>query len=199
MSQELNKIKKRIKSVSSTYKITSAMKLVSTVKLKKWKNKMLANKDYNFVMDEIVHLVVSSKHKLKSPLLKVNDKATKNLYVIISSSLGLCGSYNHNIFDVAEVSLKKEDDAIILGQKGLMYFQDGDFTKIDDFSSYHSIMDTSIIKEIVSYILEKYIQGLYQEVHIIYTEYKNSLVFLAKDYLLLPFKVKENEEENKNR
>ena len=47
MAQEVARIKKRIKSVGGSYKITSAMKLVSTVKLKKWKNKMLANKEYS--------------------------------------------------------------------------------------------------------------------------------------------------------
>ena len=51
MGQELTKIKKRISTVSSAYKVTSAMKLVSTVKLKKWKNKMIANRNYSLRMD----------------------------------------------------------------------------------------------------------------------------------------------------
>ena len=57
MPQEVTRIKKRIKSVSSSYKITSAMKLVSTVKLKRWKAKMLANKDYASKIDEIAETV----------------------------------------------------------------------------------------------------------------------------------------------
>ena len=46
MGQELAKIKKRIKSATGAYKVTSALKLVSTVKLKSYRNKMLANRAY---------------------------------------------------------------------------------------------------------------------------------------------------------
>ena len=58
MGQNVIKIKSRIKSVTGAYKVTSAMKLVSTVKLKQWKNKMLANKDYNQQLDEVVDLLL---------------------------------------------------------------------------------------------------------------------------------------------
>ena len=53
MSQAVTKIKSRIKSVSGAYKVTSAMKLVSTVKLKQWRNKMIAHKEYIKEVDEI--------------------------------------------------------------------------------------------------------------------------------------------------
>ncbi len=199
MSQQLNSIKKRIKSVTGTYKVTNAMKLVSTVKLRKWKGKMLSNKEYSLNMKEISDVVLKYSKKVNSPFAKENTEATKNLYLIISSSLGLCGSYNHNIFKVADVALKEEDDAIILGQKGIMYYQEGKFNKINDFSDYHSITDEGIVREIVNFISKKYANKEYREVHIIYTEFKNSLVFLAKDFKLLPLLEKskeENEEED---
>ena len=68
MAQEVTRIKKRIKSVSGSYKITSAMKLVSTVKLKKWKNKMLANKEYALRIDEIARTIFSSVEESKNPV-----------------------------------------------------------------------------------------------------------------------------------
>ena len=97
MAQEVTRIKKRIKSVTGSYKITSAMKLVSTVKLKKWKNKMLATKDYALRIDEIARKVFSSVEESNNPYFAVNLKANKNLYIILSSSLGLCGAYNNNL------------------------------------------------------------------------------------------------------
>ncbi len=198
MSQQLNSIKKRIKSVNGTYKVTNAMKLVSTVKLKKWKSKMLSNKEYSLNMQEISKVVIKHSKKVNSPFVKENKEASKNLYLIISSTLGLCGSYNHNIFKVADVALKEEDDAIILGQKGLMYYQEGKFNKINDFSDYHSITDEGVIREIVNFISKKYANKEYREVHIIYTEFKNSLVFLAKDYKLLPLMEEVSEEEEED-
>ena len=145
MSLQLTNIKKRIKSVSGAYKVTSAMKLVSTVRLRKYKAKMLSNKSYMDEMEEVATLVLKSAKKAKTPFNQINEEAQKNLYIIISSTLGLCGSYNTNIFRVAETNITKDDDAIILGKKAILYFKNGDFNKIDGFSDYANISDGKII------------------------------------------------------
>lgn len=186
MSQQVTKIKSRIKSVSSTLKVTSAMKLVSTVKLKRWKGKMLANREYSSEIDEITNLVLSNAKKINTPFTRVNENAKKNLYIIVSSTLGLCGAYNVNIFKLADVTLEKEDDAIILGGKGISHFKDGEFTKIEDFNSYSSVSDEAIIREITNYVVNEFMKGTYKEIRLIYSEYKNSLVFTPKNYKILP-------------
>ena len=196
MSQAVTKIKSRIKSVSSAYKVTSAMKLVSTVKLKQWRNKMIAHKEYLKEVNEIVGVLLSYCKKHKSPFMEINDKATKNLYLIVSSTLGLCGSYNNNIFKIGDVVIKPEDDAIILGGKGISHYKNGDFTSLDGFSDYSSINNQTMINKITELILKEYENRTYKEVHIIYSEYKNSLVFLARDYCLLPFSFDNKEEIN---
>ena len=186
MSQEVTKIKKRISSVNGALKVTSAMKLVSTVKLKKWKNKMLANRDYANSLKEAADQVLAFAKKAKTPFNVVNEGTDKNLYVVVSSTLGLCGSYNSNIFRLADVTLKEKDDAIILGNKGMMHFEDGVFTKISGFEEYNSIQNSGIINSITSFIISEYLKGSYHEIHLIYSEYKNSLVFTPKDLKILP-------------
>lgn len=193
MPQEVARIKKRIKSISSSYKITSAMKLVSTVKLKKWKNKMLANKEYAAQIDEIAAIVFSNVEKSKNPFF-LERKADKNLYIVLSSSLGLCGAYNNNIFRLADAKIKDSDDAIILGNKAISHYKDGAFTHIETFKEYSNVNDETIINQIIEYIKAEYIKGTYQEVHIIYTAYKNSLVFHPVDFTLLPLKMEETEQ-----
>ena len=186
MAQEVTRIKKRIKSVTGSYKITSAMKLVSTVKLKKWKNKMLATKDYALRIDEIARKVFSSVEESNNPYFTLNLKANKNLYIVLSSSLGLCGAYNNNLFRLADSHIKENDEAIILGKKAISHYKDGKFTKIEDFKEYSSIRDEAIIKQIVDFISKEYLKGTYREIHLIYTAYKNSLVFHPMDYQVLP-------------
>ena len=195
MGQNVVKIKSRIQSVTGAYKVTSAMKLVSTVKLKQWKNKMLANKDYNKQLDEVVDLLLTFSKKTNSPFMKINEKANKKLYVIISSTLGLCGSYNTNIFKVADAKITKEDEAIILGQKGIVRYSKEEFKVIEGFEDSSSYIAKDFVNRIKDYILKEYIKGTYSEIHIIYSEYKNSLVFFAKDYKLLPF-IASKEESN---
>ena len=194
MAQEVTRIKKRIKSVGASYKITSAMKLVSTVKLKKWKNKMLATKDYTERIDEIASLIFSNVEKSKSPYFLENEKAKKNLYIVLSSSLGLCGSYNSNLFRLADAQIKDEDDAIILGNKAIAHYKDGQFNKIETFKEYSNVNDQKIINNIIDYIDKEYVKGVYKEIHLIYTAYKNSLVFHPVDYMVLPLQKKEEKQ-----
>jgi len=192
MSQNVVKIKSRIKSVSGAYKVTSAMKLVSTVKLKQWRNKMLANKEYNAQLNEAVDLLLMFAKDNKSPYLKINN-SPKKLYIIISSTLGLCGSYNNNIFKISDAKISKDDEAIILGEKGIAHYENEQFKKIEGFNEKYSIDNKKSIDKLSSFILKEYEKGTYSEVHIIYSEYKNSLVFLAKDYQLLPLHFKDEE------
>ena len=185
MAQEVARIKKRIKSVSGSYKITSAMKLVSTVKLKKWKNKMLANKEYALRIDEIAKTVFANIEESKNPYF-IKKNADKNLYIVLSSSLGLCGAYNSNIFRLADAKITENDDAIILGNKAISHYQNGSFNKIETFKEYSDVSDISMINAIVDFIKTEYLKGTYSEIHLIYTAYKNSLVFHPLDYQVLP-------------
>lgn len=191
MPQEVARIKKRIKSVSGSYKITSAMKLVSTVKLKKWKNKMLANKEYAAKIDEIALAAFSNIENSKNVFFQ-EINADKNLYIVLSSSLGLCGAYNNNIFRLADAKITQKDDAIILGNKAISHYKDGAFTHIETFKEYSGVNNEKTINAIVSYIQTEYIKGKYKEIHIIYTSYKNSLVFHPVDFTLLPLKIQNN-------
>ena len=193
MSQAITKIKSRIKSVSGAYKVTSAMKLVSTVKLKQWRNKMLSHKEYVLEVNNIVDLLLKCSEKVSSPFMNININATKNLYVVITSTLGLCGSYNSNIFRVGDNIIKDNDDVIILGGKGITHYKNSAFHKIEGFDGYNSIADMVYINHLCKFIFEKYQKGEYKEVHIIYTEYKNSLAFIAKDFKLLPLKLETQE------
>ena len=196
MSQEVTRIKKRISSVSGALKVTSAMKLVSTVKLKKWKNKMLANREYTDYLKETTNSVLAYVKKAKTPFNVTNDTTDKNLYVIVSSTLGLCGSYNNNIFKLADVSLKEKDDAVILGNKGMIHYENGTFTKILGFEEYSSIENSTLINSLTSLITSEYLKGKYHEIHLIYSEYKNSLVFVPKDLVILPLTKVETENDS---
>ena len=192
MAQEVARIKKRIKSVGGSYKITSAMKLVSTVKLKKWKNKMLANKEYALRIDEIAKTVFANIEESSNPYFEKKN-ADKNLFIVLSSSLGLCGAYNSNIFRLADVSISEKDDAIILGKKAISHYQNGIFNRIETFKEYSGVSNVNTINAIVDYIKKEYLKGTYKEIHLIYTAYKNSLVFHPVDYQVLPLTIEKQE------
>jgi len=192
MSQQLVAIKKRIKSVTGAYKVTSAMKLVSTVKLRRWKDKMLNNKAYSLELSSICDEIFSFCTDMNSPFVTPNEKASKNLYIVVSSTLGLCGSYNQNIFKIADTVINPNDDLIILGNKGVSHFET--ISQLD-LTKYSSNIDPDLIKDLTEFALDEYEKGSYKEVHIIYSKYKNSLSFIPEDFMLLPLN-KTGEESN---
>ena len=193
MSTQINLVKNRIKTVSGALKITNAMKLVSTIRLQKYKKSMLANREYNFELDEVIQSILSGLKEKDRDILEVKTESTKKLFIIVIYTLGLCGYYNYNIFALADSKNSENDDAIILGKKGLTYYKNSKFQDIEGFGEYNSISDEYIVKQLVQFVLKAYQNGEYKEIHIIHTTFKNTIVFLAKDTLILPISTKFNE------
>ncbi len=191
MSQAITKIKSRISSINGAYKVTSAMKLISSVKLKTWRYKMLANKSYADRIHALAEELFSYATNISSPLLETHPEK-KRLYIIVSSSLGLCGAYNNNIFNLANVSLHKDDDLILLGKKAILHYSDNSYHSIGEFGEYKSVKDNDIIKQLNNYIIEQYRKGNYSSIHLIYTSYKNPIAFVAKNITLLPLAMNHN-------
>ena len=194
MSQQITKIKARIKTVSSALKVTSAMKLVSTVKLNRYKNKMLANREYSSRINEISDEVLKWA-KTESKYARKDNEINKKLYVIVSSTLGLCGAYNANIFKLADANVGKDDDLLVLGKKGLTHYDNSEYKLVLDFSKYHSIKDEQIVRDLSDYLINQFLEGHYSEIHLIYSSYKNSIAFIPVDSLILPIKQESSENE----
>ena len=146
MSAGLTKTKRRIASVTSTKKITKAMELVATVKLKKWKDKMENNISYLKMMEDIILSCVKDVDTSSLSELNSYKNATKTLYVVVTSSLGLCGGYNYNLFKFLNTLLKKDDKVLLIGTKGLTKIDEAnneiedDFVSILDHFSYQSVI-----------------------------------------------------------
>ena len=194
MSQQITKIKARIKTVSSALKVTSAMKLVSTVKLNRYKNKMLANREYSSRINEISDEVLKWA-KTESKYARKDNEINKKLYVIVSSTLGLCGVYNANIFKLADANVGKDDELLVLGKKGLTHYNNGEYQLVLDFSNYHSIKDEQIVRDLSDYLIGQFLEGHYSEIHLIYSSYKNSIAFIPVDSMILPIKQESSENE----
>ena len=194
MSQQITKIKSRIKTVSSVLKVTGAMKLVSTVKLNRFKNKMLANRDYFEKIDEITDEVFKYA-KTKNKYFVENENIDKKLYIVVSSTLGLCGAYNFNIFRLADSKIGKDDDLLILGKKGLTHYENGENKLLLEFNQLSTMKDEKSVNRLVEFVINDFNKGQYKEIHLIYSSYRNSMVFIPQDYKILPLEnnVKEDE------
>ena len=123
MAMSLQQTKTRIRSVASTKKITKAMELVATSKLKRAKDLNFKVTPYKNEVFEIISYCANNVEDKDYRYFKEN-KVDKQLHIIVTSTLGLCGGYNVAIEKYVLENVSKTDDLIVLGQKGINYFKE---------------------------------------------------------------------------
>ena len=174
----LNKTKRRISSVNSTKKITKAMELVATVKLKRFKDVMQNNELYS---EQIASLMTTLFDKLgeDDSSLYLNEKeAEKDLVIIVNSNLGLCAGYNNDVYHFVEENISKKDTIVIpIGIKGDSYYLKNGF-EVDE--SYVSLNEKIVYEDVVKlsrYIHSSFLEGKFKSIKMVYTKYVNSIKF----------------------
>jgi F-type H+-transporting ATPase subunit gamma len=191
-SESIQDIKRRIRSVTSTEHITSAMKLVSAGKLRKAKaiyEKTNANSHY---ITNTIREMFNSNQEIPQEYLEGNREIKTTCYIICTSSRGLCGGFNSNILKEAqrEIDADWEKPVIVaIGSKGKEYFEKRGF---DIHSSYLSPPESISFletKELSAPILEMYRNKEIDEVVLIYTAFISSLEQEVRNETLLPFAV----------
>ena len=180
-------IKRRKGSIQSTQQITKAMKLVSTVKLQRAKQRAEQSKAYFNCMYETVTSMLARSGSLNHPYLRSSDSGKKAV-IVITSNRGLAGGYNSNIVKLITKGDFRKDDLLIyaIGKKGKDALQR---------YGYHIMEENSEIIEEPSYVdalaisrklLEGYATGEISEIYLAYTGFKNTVVHVPTMLKLLP-------------
>lgn len=186
MASNMQSIKRRIKSVESTKKITKAMQLVATSKLRKTRNQLEQLKPYySKVQETVAEILESNKGLIDNPYLKENPQG-KNVYIVITSSLGLCGGYNANVFKKMEKEVHEGDLIYIIGNKGAAYLNHKGFEYNHHYIDLNSSMDFREIVRLVGELTQMYRNQEIHKMKIIYTEFVNNLTFTPRVVTLLP-------------
>ncbi|MFT5874243.1 MAG: F-type H+-transporting ATPase subunit gamma [Clostridium sp.] len=188
-------IKRRIKSITNTKKITKAMGLVATSKYKKIKGKLDTNNNYIYKLDEIIKQVKDNYEE--DSIYTRGNSSSKIMYIVVTSDAGLCGGFNWSVINVLKERLKsnKEDyKIIIVGEKGRNLCKK---LNIETVAEYVEISDMPSQKEaytIINNALSMYTSEDVGEVHIIYKKIISVLKNEVKIEKLLPlsFDTEEN-------
>ncbi|MBS6663834.1 MAG: ATP synthase F1 subunit gamma [Coprobacillus sp.] len=184
----MQEIKRRIKSVESTKKITKAMELVATSKLRKTRNQLEQSKPYyTNVAQTVAEILANCKGNNDSIYLVENKDIEKEVFIVIASSLGLCGGYNANIFKEIKGAIKPGDYVYSIGSKATSYLlknhQGVTDHKFDDLNTTFDFKDvTKLVAELTKMYREKEIS----KIEIVYTEFVNNLTFRPRIVTLLP-------------
>lgn len=188
MPGSMQSIKRRMKSVESTKKITRAMQLVATSKLRKMRNLLDGQKPYYTIVYDVVASILATSDVQNHLFLKPNENH-RNAVILITSSLGLCGGYNSNVLKCAKENIKEGDLVYTLGSKGASHYHDANL----DYVGLSGDLSFTDVRELVKELMGKYRQGEIGAIKVIYTEFVNNLTFTPHCVKLLPITLEDQD------
>lgn len=190
----LKEVRNRIASVSSTQQITRAMKMVSAAKLKRATNAIVQLRPYAEKLQDILLNLSSSVEGASSPFMTYR-KPRKVLLVVVTSNRGLAGAFNANVIKTANLLItgkyseqrKKGNVKIIaIGKKGHDYYKKNKYEVLGNHAELFSKLNFENVSKITTSIMQGFLDGEFDEVELVYNQFKSAGVQVLKTEQLLP-------------
>ncbi|MGH7316981.1 MAG: ATP synthase F1 subunit gamma [Candidatus Rokuibacteriota bacterium] len=184
----LRDIRRRIRSVESTQKITRAMKLVAAAKLRRAQERILSARPYALKMAELLSSLVA-RAEGEHPLLERRPAARKRL-VIITADKGLCGAFNSNILRASVAFLREQGDTsitlVVVGKKARDFYRRRPWEVKSEMLGFFDRLAYSHAQELAGGLMQEYLGAEVDEVHLMYNEFRSVAVQRVKREQLLP-------------
>jgi len=129
MPAQLRVVRRRIRSVQSTMKITRAMELISASRLTRAQERVAQARPYTEEITAALESIVSTEGTISHPLLEHRSEADAAAVLVVTSDRGLAGPYNANVLRTAEELMAKlredgmEPKLYVTGRKGVAYYR----------------------------------------------------------------------------
>jgi F-type H+-transporting ATPase subunit gamma len=185
----LRDIKRRIRSVESTQKITKAMKLVAAAKLRRAQERIIGARPYAQKMGELLGSLVGRVGDDGHPLLVRRTGGRKRL-VVITADKGLCGAFNSNVLRASLAFLREAGNVdltvVVVGKKARDFYRRRDWSVKSEMLGFFDRLAYSHAQELAGQLMTDYLAGDTDEVHLIYNEFRSVAVQRVKRQQLLP-------------
>jgi F-type H+-transporting ATPase subunit gamma len=170
-------LKRRVKSIQSTKKITHAMELIAATKVVKAQQRALAARPYAEQITEVIRHLSAAGAGKEHPLLRQAESVDKVAFVVITSDRGLAGAYNTSVIRAAERDLQgaqsegADYSLVLIGKKAASYFSfrkyriDAEFTGMSDTPAFE---DARRVAEVVT---DAFLDGDVDQVRLVYTRF----------------------------
>lgn len=188
----MREIRSRMKSIQDIMKITNAMYLISSSKLKKARKSLTATEPYfetlQTTIQDIVMRIPDIEHSAFDTRQNVKEEDKKRGYIVITADKGLAGAYNHNIIKLAEREMKKGKNNFLfaIGQVGRRYFAKKKVTVDVEFLYTAQNPTLHRARVIAATIMDLYERKELDEVYIIYTKMITPMKAEAEMLQILP-------------
>lgn len=186
----LREIQSRIKSIQDTRKITNAMYMISSTKMKKAKQALEATEPYFYTLQSTIARILRHLPEMEHRYFEKPDVKRTNIgLLVITGDKGLAGAYNHNILNLAQKFLDNAENHVklfVVGELGRQYFTSRNIPIEENFRYTVQSPNFNRARWISEKILDKYRDNELDEIHVIYTRMESSMQSVPEDKMLLP-------------
>ena len=174
-------IRNKIKSVQNTRKITKAMEMVAASKMKKAQDRMRASRPYLMRAFQIAMHIAKANTEYRHPFLARRENVRRVGAIVVTTDKGLCGGLNTNVLRLVMQQHKEwrgrglEVDYVVVGSRGQGFLQRMGANVV---SSVVQMGDRPHLERLigaVKVLLDKYVDGTVDEVHIFFTTFINTM------------------------
>ncbi len=185
----LRDIKRRIRSVESTQKITKAMKLVAASKLRRAQERIIGARPYAQKMGQLLGSLVGRVGDDGHPLLIRRTGGRKRL-VVITADKGLCGAFNSNVLRASLTYIREAGNVdltlVVVGKKARDFYRRRQWTVKSEMLGFFDRLAYSHAQELAGQLMADYLAGDADEVQLIYNEFRSVAVQRVTRQQLLP-------------
>lgn len=182
MIQSLRQIKRRIRSIENTKKLTRAMEMISVSKLKRSSRLLETSSAYSSKIGSLLINILSSG-TVGSPFLEDQPGAKGIGLCVLSSDTGLCGTYNHSLIHAVEDFLAKyqqqEIKLVILGRKGFTHFKKKGFSIAHSYIGFNGRYSDELCRRLLNDLTQMFLSAEASQVYIAYMQPETSSRYKA--------------------
>ncbi|MEP6261314.1 MAG: ATP synthase F1 subunit gamma [Gillisia sp.] len=194
----LKELRSRITSVSSTMQITSAMKMVSAAKLNRAQDAITKMRPYSQKLTELLQSLSATLEGDTGSKYAEQREVNKVLIVAISSNRGLAGAFNTNIVKgVRQMAQNqyagKEVELLTLGKKAADVLKKA-YTISKNNNAIYDTLDYAHVSEIAEDLMQLFLEEKYDEIVIIYNQFRNAATQVVTTEQFLPIQKFETDE-----
>jgi len=185
-------LKRRIKTVENTRKITRTMELVATSRMKRAQDRVTAARPYAKALADVIGGLYSPDLAERFPLLRQPETTRRAAVVLLTSNRGLCGAFNGNLIREARsllASLRKDGVEValhVVGRKGIGYFR---YVGQAMASQRTDITDRPTAEDAASLVddlMEAFITGALDAVYVVHAQFRSALSTPPTTQRILP-------------
>jgi F-type H+-transporting ATPase subunit gamma len=180
----LRDIRNRIGSIENTRQVTRAMRMVAAAKLRRAQERIFAARPYAFRLREITRHLREETDVAAHPLFEEREEVRRVLVILVTADRGLAGAFNSNAIKRAESTIEERyrqqdrrgDLAMLaIGQKGNDYFARRDYPLEGDFTGVFDDLSFETARRAADRAIEGFRSGRFDEVRLVYNEFKNTM------------------------